>query len=98
MPLLAPASRDAHERESQFTGFLLPDQLVSKRDAETRSMRLLMIAIVRDAIDCFQKCLLDPSRRGRRLYREAETWLMTGDPSSPLAFEQICDGIGLDAE
>jgi len=98
MSFLAPASRDAHEADGHFTGSLLPDQLISRRDAETRSVRLLMTAIVRDAIDCFQKHLNDPTRRGRRLYREAETWLMSGQEASPLAFGQICDGIGLDPD
>ena len=100
MPLLAPASRDAHEHEHEahFSGILLPDQLGRRDDPETRSARLLMTAIVRDAIDCFQKCLFDGSRRGRRLYREAEEWLMAENRSSPLAFEEICDGLGVDAE
>src|SRR5262249_35483268 len=98
MSVLASASRDAHEPEGHFAGILLPVQAVSRRDAGTHSVRLLMIAIVRDAIDCFQKYLLDSSPRGRRLYREAETWLMTKQESSPLAFEEICDGIGLDPD
>jgi len=99
MPAVASASRDAHEpdeRAAMLAGYLLPGQLVSMRDAEGRPTRLLFLAILHDAIDCFRKYLLDPSRRGRRLYLEAETWLMDEHASLPLGFETICDGLGLD--
>jgi len=90
---VASASRDAHE----LTSLLLPGQLVASHDADGRPTRLLFLAILGDAIDCFRKYLLDPSRRGRRLYAEAETWLMDEHTSLPLAFETICDGLDLDA-
>ncbi|HLY36757.1 MAG TPA: hypothetical protein VKU61_01890 [Candidatus Binatia bacterium] len=93
MSAVASASRDAHE----LTSLLLPGQLLASRDADGRPMRLLFLAILHDAIDCFRKYLLDPSRRGRRLFAEAETWLMDDHASLPLRFETICDGLDLDA-
>jgi len=104
MSILVSASRDAHERAmpselmSTCGSVLLPDQFLTGRDGETRSIRLLMIAVLRDAIGCFRNHLLDPSRRGRRLYGEAETWLLAEDASTPLGFETVCDALDLDAD
>src|SRR5262245_30506692 len=103
LSILVSASRDAHESAapsasmSTCDSILLPDQFLAERDGETRSTRLLMIAVLRDAISCFRNHLLDPSRRGRRLYGEAESWLQADDASTPLGFETICDALDLDA-
>ena len=66
----------------------------------------LLIAILEDAIACFQKYAQPKNVRERRLFREAETWIMTGDvertraehegtPSS-FSFEYVCAVLGLD--
>ncbi len=104
--LLATASRDARQfarhrdehRVDPYTGIILPDQLLAARDAHVEPIHALMIAVLRDAIDCFRKHLLDHSRRGRRLFREAEAWLMAESAHTPLEFEGICEGLDLDPD
>ena len=104
--LLATASRDARQsapnpdehRVDPYTGIILPDQLLTARDVNAEPIRALMIAVLRDAIDCFRKHLLDQSRRGRRLFREAEAWLMAESEHTPLEFERICEGLDLDPD
>ncbi|MFI5397090.1 MAG: hypothetical protein ACHQ9S_16255 [Candidatus Binatia bacterium] len=60
--------------------------------------RRLAIAVLDDAISCFQKNLFARDRRGRRLFREAETWLMSRDPELPFSFENICEFLALDPD
>ena len=59
--------------------------------------RRLIIAVLEDAINCFQKNLFARDNRGRRLFREAEKWVMSGDRELPFAFENVCDFLSLDA-
>ena len=60
--------------------------------------RRLIIAVLEDAINCFQKNLFARDNRGRRLFCEAENWLMSADRELPFAFENICEFLSLDAE
>lgn len=60
--------------------------------------RRLIIAVLEDAINCFQKNLFARDNRGRRLFCEADKWLMSADRELPFAFENICEFLSLDAE
>ncbi len=60
--------------------------------------RRLIVAVLEDAINCFQKNLFARDNRGRRLFCEAEDWLMSADRELPFAFENICEFLSLDAE
>ena len=60
--------------------------------------RRLIIAVLEDAINCFQKNLFARDNRGRRLFCEAEKWLMSEDRELPFTFENICEFLSLDAE
>ena len=60
--------------------------------------RRLIIAVLEDAINCFQKNLFAADNRGKRLFRDAENWVMSADRDLPFAFENICEFLSLDAE
>ena len=60
--------------------------------------RRLLIAILADAVDCYQKNLGARSARGRRLCREAEHWLLDDDQTWVFSFRNICDALGVDAQ
>jgi len=76
----------------------LPDQIFTTRRGKTQPMRRLMTAVLRDAIGCFQKHLLDPTHRGQRLFRDAEQWIMAEDAVTPLQFSDVCDLLGLEPD
>ena len=67
-------------------------------DEAHRGERNLIIAVLEDAITCFQKNLFARDTRGRRLFREAEQWMMTGDRGLPYSFENICEFLWLNPE
>ncbi|HVN83664.1 MAG TPA: hypothetical protein VMW17_02345 [Candidatus Binatia bacterium] len=79
---------------------LMPSQFLdlmrghSPYEGETR----LMLAVLEDAISCFQKYAGATKGRRQRLFREAEEWLF--DEGSPWAFsfEAICSTLDLNPE
>jgi len=67
----------------------------------------LLIAVLEDAVFCFQKYLFAKDSHGKRLFREASDWMMNPslsqrfgrDNESPsFSFEYICEVLGLDPD
>jgi hypothetical protein len=62
--------------------------------------RKLIIAVLEDAIMCYQKYMFAKSAQDRRVFDQAENWLMRRDRSGRkhdcFSFEFICDALGLD--
>ena len=56
----------------------------------------LMLAILEDTIMCFQKYALAQSSKGKRLFHEAENWILEENSDSLFCFENICTTLGLD--
>src|SRR5712691_11215084 len=52
--------------------------------------RRKLVAILEDAIDCFQKYVRAADHRSRHLCAEAEKWFMSDDDSWPFSFVNIC--------
>src|ERR1044071_7726619 len=61
-------------------------------EPETR----LMVAILEDAIDCFQTNLLARGVTNVRLFNEAATWILAADSDWIFSFDNICEHLGLD--
>ena len=57
-----------------------------------------MLAVLEEAVATFQHQLGADSRRGRRLFREADEWFRSADTSWAFAFESVCDVLGLDPD
>jgi hypothetical protein len=77
---------------------LLPSQYFNRFNGRSilEGERRLMLAVLEDAVACFQK-YADASRpRGQRLFQEAEEWFFEGESVWPFSFESICDVLGID--
>lgn len=81
-----------------------PDTLISYEYFETsrRKLRLepemhLMQAILEDAIDTYRLHAVHKAPRQRRLFLDAQRWIMAHDENWPFSFENICSALGLDA-
>ncbi len=57
-----------------------------------------MQAVLKDALECFQKQFGTPRFREYRIAREAEQWLFTDDYQWPFSFVNICAFLGIDPE
>jgi hypothetical protein len=58
----------------------------------------LMLAILADAVHCFQDNVSAETDRKRALFKEAEEWFREKDGDRVFSFESICDVFGMDAE
>ena|SRR3989338_502972 len=78
---------------------LLPAQYFERmKRTDVRPEKALMLAILEDAVCCFQKYLLASDRRGRILFKEAESWIFDGDDSGVFAYMNVCDVLGIDGD
>lgn len=69
------------------------------RRAPEHGPRVLMRAVLRDAILCLQGMAPDVPRSDRsRLAEEARVWVLSRDFTYLFSFEAICDVLGLDPE
>lgn len=79
---------------------LLPMQYFAalRRKAVQEPERRLVIAVLEDAVDCYQKYLGAKDRKGAQLFSDAEEWFLSSERSWPFAFENVCDLLGMNAE
>ena len=56
--------------------------------------KVLMLAVLEDAVTCIQK--FSKGKRNRRL-RETIEWIIAEDDDWPFSFKSICDALGFDA-
>lgn len=69
---------------------------VDPRHAPLPEQRLL-IAILEDALTCFEKNYPSDPSHANRLFRDAKAWIMS-EQSGVFSFEHICSVLGLDPD
>lgn len=79
---------------------LMPEQFFAGLGKEAGAMneRSLMLAILRDAVECFQKYALARDPQGEDLHRDAAEWIFSNEREWPFSFENICDVLNVSAE
>ena len=55
----------------------------------------LMLAVLSDAIEHFQKYAFSKDEKGRKLFQEAEEWFLEKDNDGLCSFENICQTLQL---
>jgi len=79
---------------------MLPSQYFSvlrKTSPQGPEYRLIL-AMLQDAVDCFQKYRFATDENGRALYEDAREWLASKDRKWPFSFENICGVLKLDVD
>lgn len=79
--LLDPADTDTIEK-------------LLKRDIREGEEKL-MLAVLEEAVQCFQDYVLATRPREKRLFQEAEEWILEKDGDYILSFEYICETLKL---
>ncbi len=102
--MVAKPRRGLLSAQDRLTGLFEPDVLLPaqffsafRRMGGLDRERLLMLAVLEDAVDCFQKYALSKDPRGRQLFCEAKEWVDSGDRGWLFSFENICDTLEIDA-
>ena len=76
--------------------FVLAEQFFDPRRAGLDGERSLMLAVLRDAVECYQKFALARDPRGRFEFDEARRWIESSERDWPYSFENICDVLDID--
>jgi hypothetical protein len=82
-----------------------PDTLVVEQYLEHFRRRIpvepekrLMLAVLEDAINCFQDNLFARNRKSRKLFDDAEEWILDRSADRVFSFESICEVLGFSPE
>ena len=89
---------------SAIAGIMIPDALTPGQyydgmradDACVRPIKRLMLAVLEDAMRCYQTYAASRSSAQRRLFVEAEAWLMDRRADGAFAFITVCETLGID--
>lgn len=79
---------------------LLPSQFFAsmrKKVPQEPEYRLI-VAVLQDAIECFQKHLFARDHKARHLFEDAAEWLASDDREWPYSFISICDVLNLNPD
>ena len=89
--------------EEQLGSLFQPDALVSaqyfdafRSKANLEPENRLILAILEDAVYCFQRYVLSQDTRGKAVFCEAEQWIMEENRHWIFSFENICDFLEID--
>jgi len=89
---------------SAIEGVFIPDVLTPGQYYDgmradngcARSIKRLMLAVLEDAVRCYLTYANSRSRAQRRLFVEAEGWLMDHKADGAFAFDTVCETLGID--
>jgi len=102
---MAEAEQDRHQAEERLNDLFEPDILLPiqyfaalKRKRFSCGEHRLLVAIMQDAIECFQKHLHARDSKRRQLYLEAEAWINAENDEGTFSFDNVCDLLGMSPE
>ena len=91
--------------EDRIASLFQPDTLLTEQYLETHRRKThlepeirLMLAVLEDAVSCFQKYVTAQRPKEKGLFRDAEEWFLEKDSDSIYSFENICESLGLDPD
>jgi hypothetical protein len=82
------------------TDTLLPDQYLDtfRRKTHLEPEKRLMLAVLEDAIACFQKYIHARDGKGKTLFHDAAQWIEEEDADWLFSFESICEMLGFNPQ
>lgn len=91
---------DSGRFEDLWPQVLLPTQYTDMcRNAQARPPELrLRLAILEDAVRCYQRNVNGTRPRARRIFSETEEWFAADEPEEPFSFASICAVLDIDCD
>lgn len=79
---------------------LLPEQFMDtfRRKSHLEPEKKLMLAVLEDAIACYQKYVFARDGKGRALFQETEEWIAEKNGDWLFSFASVCDTLGFDPD
>ena len=91
--------------DEKIASLFQPDTLLSaqyfdtlRRQTLLEPEKRLMLAILDDAINCYQDNLFSQRAKNRRLFDEAEEWIVTAGGEWIFSFDPVCESLGFNPE
>ena len=98
-------ARQAFNVDERLASLFEPDTLLStqyfgnlRRKTLLEPEKRLMLAILEDAINCYQDNLLTRRGSAGRLFMEAEEWILEKGSDWIFSFKNICETLGFNPE
>ena len=98
-------ARQAFNVDERIASLFEPDTLLSaqyfgnlRRTTLLEPEKRLMLAILEDAINCYQDNLLAKRGSAGRLFTEAEEWILEKGSDWIFSFKNICETLGFNPE
>ena len=79
---------------------LLPDQYLDtfRRKLHLEPEKKLMLAVLEDAVACYQKYLLARDGKGKSLFRETEDWVLEQQDDWLFSFINVCETLSFEPD
>ena len=79
---------------------LLPDQYLDtfRRKLHLEPEKKLMLAVLEDAVACYQKYLLARDGKGKSLFRETEDWVLEQQDDWLFSFTNVCETLSFEPD
>ena len=98
-------SEEVNTTDEKLASLFQPDTLLSSQyfDSLRRKTLLepekrLMLALLEDAIHCFQDNLSAQTARKKKLFDETEDWIVETDGDWIFSFDHVCETLGFTPE
>ena len=98
-------SRRGTSAISEITYLFQPDTILPfqysdllRRKTYLEGEKKLMLAVLEDAVNCFQKYYAARDKKGKELFREAEEWIVDENNDRLFSFSDICESLGINPE
>ena len=93
------------KRTMKQQGLFEPDVLIAevwgdakRRSAALSSEKRLMLAVLHNALDCYQKYMFSDDRAGRELFAEAAAWIECTSRNGLFSFESISEALDIEPQ
>ncbi len=91
--------------DDRLASLFQPDTLLSAQYFENFRSKILpepekrlMLAVLEDAVKCFQENLLGTTGASKRLFEQAEEWITEVGGDWIFSFESVCETLGINPE
>jgi hypothetical protein len=89
--------------DERLPGLFVPDTLLPiqyfeamRRKHLLPGEKRLVLSVLEDAVECFMKYIDASTKKGQRLFREAEMWINLEDKKWVFSFDNVCEALNID--
>jgi hypothetical protein len=87
--------------DENIASLFQPDSLLSaqyfdnlRRKILLEPEKSLMLAVLQDAVNNYQNNMMSQDKKGKRLFADAEDWIVQGGSDWIFSFENVCEALG----